>query len=281
MKIKILIFGATGLLGNKLFLDFQSKKKYVTLGTCRKKNINLIPNKLKKNIIILNNLYNISKLISVFKKVKPNIVINCLGIIKQSPKINNKNELMYINGFFPHILSFLCIMNHSRLFHFSTDCVFSGKKGNYNENYIPDAKDLYGLSKINGEINNKNSITFRTSIIGRELRNKKSLLEWFLSQKNYVHGFTNVIFSGLPVKEIGYILDKIILSKKKLFGVYHLSSQPISKFNLLILFNARFKKSLNILRNNKICINRSLNSRKLNKAINYRSKNWKKLVKLI
>lgn len=281
MKKKILIFGITGLLGNKLFETLVSKKEYILQGTCRKKNFKLIPKKLRKHTIIINDYKNVDQLNSIIKKLKPNIVINCVGIIKQSQQIKNKRNTIFINSIFPHILSLLCSLNGSKLIHFSTDCVFLGTKGNYRENSKLDANDFYGLSKINGEVKNKHTITFRTSIVGRELRSKNSLLEWFLSQTGPINGFSNAIFSGLPVKEIANVIEKIISYKKNLYGIYHLSSKPINKYELLKLFNIKFKKKLTIINNDKVKVNRTLNSNKLARNLKYKPKSWNKLIKLV
>jgi len=199
MKKKILFFGISGLLGSNLYKIFLKKKKYSIRGVCREKSFSSLSSEMKSRVLKVKHFKNISELDVLFKKFKPDFVINCVGTIKQSKNMNKFNEVVFINSLFPHVLSLLCNLNKARLIHFSTDCVFLGSKGNYKENHKLDADDFYGLSKIQGEISNKNSITLRTSIIGKELKNKKSLLEWFLSQKGKIYGFSKVIFSAFSL----------------------------------------------------------------------------------
>ena len=149
--------------------------------------------------------------------------------------------------------------------------------GNYTEKQEPNALDLYGLSKTIGEIDSKNVLTLRTSIIGRELNNKKGLFEWFMSQEKKCQGFANCYFSGFPTYEIFNILLKII-NKKNLSGIYHLSSHKISKYDLLKLISKVYQKKIKIYKNTKIKIDRSLNSKRLKKLLNYKSPSWEKLI---
>ena len=212
------------------------------------------------------------------KKFKPNIIINCIGIIKQKIRsIENERNTFFINSVFPHELHKISKDTKARLIHFSTDCVFDGKMGNYSEKQEPNALDLYGLSKKIGEIDSKNVLTLRTSIIGRELTNKKGLFEWFMSQEKKCQGFANWYFSGFPTYEIFNILLKII-NKKNLSGIYHLSSHKISKYDLLKLINKVYQKKIKIFKNKKIKIDRSLNSKRLKKLLNYKSPSWEKLI---
>jgi dTDP-4-dehydrorhamnose reductase len=277
---RILIFGVTGLLGSQLYEEFILNKKFLTKGVSRKKNAHLLKSSLKKNLIYLDEINNYQKIKKIFNIFKPNAVINCVGTIKQSNSIYNKDVTIFSNSIFPHILSSLCLHYKARLVHFSTDCVFSGKKGNYKENDTLDADDFYGKTKIIGEIINPNSITFRTSIIGKELYKKKSLLEWFLKKKKSINGFRYAYFSGLPVKEIYRVVNKVIL-KKKIHGIFHLSSKRINKYDLLKLFAQKFKKKIKIIKYKKFKIDRSLNSQKLFKTINYKPKSWGELIKLL
>ena len=211
-------------------------------------------------------------------KFKPNLVINCIGIIKQK-NYYQESDMFYANAVFPHELSKICTSLSSRLIHFSTDCVFDGKLGNYSENFYPNAVDIYGLSKKIGELNNSNSVTIRTSIIGHEIGTAHGLLEWFLKQKKKCFGFCKFYFSGFPTQEIFDILQQnVIPNLSKLRGLYHLSSDRISKYELLKLISQIYQKDIKIIKSKTIQIDRSLNSDKIKKIIKYKPKSWYELI---
>ena len=275
--MKIYIVGITGMLGGKLFLEFLKNKNFKVRGSGRVTTQQL--NRYKKFIDLdcdVKNLKLLSKKLAIYK---PNIIINCVGVVKQKIDKNfDEQNTFYINSIFPHELYKISSKIKSRLIHFSTDCVFDGKKGSYKETFLPNSTDLYGLSKALGEVSNKNSLTLRTSIIGHEFNNKFGLLEWFLSQKKKCDGFSECYFSGFPTIEIYSILLKII-KNKQLSGIYHLSSKKISKFFLLQLISKIYKFKILIKKNNNLKIDRSLNSNKLKKIIHYKSPSWNKLIK--
>ena len=276
---KVLVLGSTGLLGSNLLKYFSIKSNFECFGIIRK-------NSDKKKLKYIKNLklYKIdfdkpSSFRKVFNKVKPNIIINCIGVVKQVFNNNKNSDIIRVNSFLPHFLSELVNKNNKiRLIHFSTDCVFSGLKGNYSENDIADANDIYAVSKILGEVNYPNTLTLRTSIIGHELKTKHSLLNWFLSQKKLIKGYRNAIFSGLTTPEIAKVLTKYVIPNKKLKGIYHLSGKPISKYDLLYIIKKVYKKEIKILPDFKIKINRSLNSRLFKKVTGYKPPTWNKLI---
>ena len=161
----------------------------------------------------------------------------------------------------------------------STDCVFSGKKGSYAETDIADCADLYGQSKLLGEVSNeKHVLTIRTSIIGHELRGEHSLVSWFLKQKGSAKGYTKAIYSGLPTIELARIIRELILPKPKLSGLYHIASEPISKFDLLELIAKIYRKKITLSKSATPKINRSLNCERFQKATGYRPKSWQRLI---
>lgn len=176
---------------------------------------------------------------AVIAESKPDVVVNCAGLVK--PRVRSELEAIEINSLFPHKLAQLCSQVGSRLIQVSTDCVFSGASGNYYEESIPDPVDLYGLTKLLGEVKYANHLTIRTSIIGRELGTKRNLLEWFLRQRGQVRGFTRAIFSGLSTREFSKII--LQLAKTNATGLLHVGTQPISKFNLLQLVKTEFRLS--------------------------------------
>ncbi len=233
--MKILILGSTGMLGSTL-VKFLSKKKVEIFATYRdkiKKKVFLRNNYLKKENFIIFDLVKNNKIISIINNVKPDYVINALGLIKQKKKISQK-KMYLVNSKFPKSLGKLALKKNFKLLHISTDCVFSGNRGMYNETDKTDAKDHYGKSKVKGEIINQNSLTIRTSIIGHEIDSKDSLLEKFISKKIRV-GYDNVYFSGFTTLELSKIIFKFFLDKNiyKTNKVIHIASKRISKFDLL------------------------------------------------
>ncbi len=217
------------------------------------------------------------------KVIAPNIVINCLGMTN---KIQNKNKninlienYIKINSLLPHKLYEICSRYDTRLIHLSTDCVFSGKKGFYSESDLPDPQDIYGRSKLLGELDYKNCITLRKSVIGHEFFTKNGLLEWFLDQKDKVEGYKNVTFSGLTVLELANIIENYIIPNKSLEGILHLSGPSISKYDLLKIVSKIYDKSIDINLNKTIKVDRTLNSSKFNKLTGYKMKSWPILIK--
>jgi len=276
---KILILGISGMLGSCLFKYLSQEIKYITYGTLRdKEGMNHFSTLCAPNIYHNVNIENADSLLDVMFKIRPNIVINCIGVIKQLPEAANPLISLPINSIFPHQLAKYCQMFDSRLIHVSTDCVFSGLKGNYKEFDKPDALDLYGLSKLLGEVDYPNTITIRTSIIGHELMGSRSLVDWFLSQRNEVFGYRKAIFSGLPTVEIAKILSNFIIPNEKLCGLYHLSSDPISKFDLLNLIAERYSNKISIVPDDTLIIDRSLNSDKFRNATGYKPAEWFELI---
>jgi dTDP-4-dehydrorhamnose reductase len=275
MLTKILIIGGSGMIGNTLLRFFSKKKNFYVSTTIRSPKLLGISDKFCNYQLFTNiNLENKEKIIKVFNKVRPDVVINCAGIIKHSNEAIDYLKVLLLNAYLPHYLAKLSENFNARLIHLSTDCVFSGAKGNYNESDFPDALDLYGRSKLLGEINYPNTITLRTALVGHELNSAKNLIEWFLSQNNKIKGYDKVIFSGLSTYEVAKIIDKYIIPNQKLEGLYHLSSKPISKYELLSLVKNIYKKSISIIKDHSLKIDRSLDSSRFCKATNYVLKSW-------
>ena len=273
-KQKILLFGSNGMLGHKILQNLSLD--YLTIGTIRKTNNKLDKYKLIKNI----NIKNFEKTEKLIKKINPTYVINCSGVIKQ--KLENKKylDLKVINYFFPLFLDKLSKNYNFKHIHFSTDCVFDGKKGNYNEKSKSNAKDKYGKYKALAEKKIKNNtLIIRTSIIGHEIDGRKlSLLEWFLSTKKIISGYNFAYFSGLTTLEISKILNKIIKSNKFSKGLYNISSSKISKYNLLQKINKIYNLKKKISINKRFKIDRSLNSKKFVKKFKIHVSSWDKQI---
>ena len=220
---RIVVLGSTGMLGHKMLERLRLHYEDV-IGLSR-----------AEGLCTHDAIYMQNRLMAF----RPKVVVNCVGLIKQ--RLQDAEESIQTNALFPHFLQRVCQNADARLIHFSTDCVFSGKQGNYIEADIPDPRDLYGRTKLLGEVVAENAVTLRTSILGRERSNGLGLLEWFLRQTERVPGYTNVIFSGVTTN---YLADVVagILFRKRLCGLYHVAAQPVSKFNLLQMFRIAYDR---------------------------------------
>lgn len=278
-KTKVLVIGASGMLGSSIFRFLSEAENIEIYGTVRDSSaIKFFPVNLHP-LLISGIEANEAGLLSAFLLVKPEVVVNCIGIVKQNPDSNHHLLSLEINATLPHRLAKYCKMIGAKLIHFSTDCVFSGKKGRYNESDVPDAYDLYGRTKLLGEVDYDNSITLRTSLIGHELRSAKSLIDWFLSQSGEVKGYKEAVFSGLPTIEIARVLKDYVLPNQNLTGMYHLSVDPINKFDLLNLVATEYGKDIKILPDEKLVIDRSLDSQRFRSATGFKPRPWPELIK--
>lgn len=278
--MKILVLGASGMLGNAVFRYLSQYENLSVFGTIRSDSASkFFGDSIRQNLIVNVDISDISNIKKVLEKYKPNLVINCIGLIKQLDEAHNPIRALEINSLLPHRLAELAKIFDSRLVHISTDCVFSGRVGGYLEDNFADADDLYGRSKYLGEIvDSSNAITIRTSIIGHEISSKNALLEWFLSQNDSVNGFNKAIFSGIPTVELARVIHEFILPKPDLSGLFHVSSKPIDKYSLLILIADIYKKNINIIPSDQLIINRSLDSSKFQKATGYKCPEWPELI---
>lgn len=277
---KILVLGAGGMLGHVLFSRLSATEGYNTTGTVRHTGkLGAIFN--DGNRAKITDGVEADRFDTVEKAVrasKPDIIINCIGIIKQLPEAKDPVISININSLFPHRLAKLCGDNGIRLVHFSTDCVYDGKKGNYTEEDLPNASDLYGRSKFMGEVAGPGCMTIRTSIIGHELLGSYGLVEWFLAQKGAVQGYKKAVFSGFPTIEMADIIMEHVIPGDRLEGLFHISADPISKYELLRIVSEKYGKVIEILPSDKVNENRSLDSSKFRKISGYRPPKWDQLI---
>jgi dTDP-4-dehydrorhamnose reductase len=222
---------------------------------------------------------NFDNLMCVFGDTRPDVVINCIGLVKQLAEADDPLAAIPINSLLPHRLARLCAVAEARFIHMSTDCVFAGSKGMYTEADLSDAKDLYGRSKFLGEVDYPNAVTLRTSIIGHELEGARSLVGWFLSQSGAVKGFTKAIFSGLPTVEIARLIRDYVMPNPHLHGLYHVSADPINKYDLLKLVADAYGKTIDIEADENFVIDRSLDSSRFRSITGFQPKPWGELVK--
>ena len=274
-----MVLGASGMLGNAVFRFFSQNSNHNVIGTLRSAaSLRFFAEELHSNLIINVEADNQDSLIETFSIVRPDLVINCIGLVKQMPQAKDAMLTIPLNALLPHRLAKLCQMSGARLIHISTDCVFSGSRGMYKETDFADADDLYGRSKLLGEVFYNNAVTLRTSIIGHELNGKKSLVDWFLAQEGTVKGYKKAIFSGLPTVEIARIIRDFIIPNTNMRGLYHLSAEPINKFELLALIASIYKKNINIYPDEEVSIDRSLDSSGFRELAGYVPPAWNELI---
>ncbi len=276
---KLLVLGASGMLGNAVFRFFANEPGYLTRGVLRSAAASqFFSQDLHANLISGVDADDERALKKLLADERPDIVVNCIGLVKQLVEANDPLVIIPINAMLPHRLARLCAAGGARLVHLSTDCVFSGKKGLYTEGDFPDCDDLYGRSKLLGEVDYPNSVTLRTSMVGHELNSAHGLINWFLAQHGSVKGFTRAIFSGLPTVEVARVIRDHVVPNPELRGVYHLSAEPISKYDLLKLVADVYGKAIAIRPAEHPVLDRSLNSDRFNAATGYEPPSWRRLV---
>ncbi len=276
----ILVLGTSGMLGNAVFRQLSDDGRYAVTGTLRSADARRhFPNAGPADLLANIDAAHDSDLIAAFTAAKPDVVINCIGVIKQTAAASDPLPTLTINALLPHRIARLCAMTGARLIHISTDCVFSGTRGNYREEDFADASDLYGRSKYLGEVDHPHAITLRTSIIGHELGSRHGLVDWFLGQSGTVKGYRQAIFSGLPTVEVADVIADFVIPNPGLSGVLHLSAAPINKYDLLSLVADVYEKTVDLQADDAISIDRSLDSSKFRAATGYQPATWPELVR--
>jgi dTDP-4-dehydrorhamnose reductase len=279
-KTKVLVIGASGMLGNAVLRLFAEDDTLDVTGSARSAGfLARLPESLRPRIVIGVDVDNADSLARLFATARPDVVINCVGLVKQLAEADDPLAAIPINALLPHRLARLCDVAGARLVHVSTDCVFSGRTGGYTEADAPDATDLYGRSKLMGEVDYPHAITLRTSIIGHELGSAHGLVGWFLAQEGSVKGFTRAIFSGLPTVELARVIRDHVLPHPELHGLYHVSAAPIAKFDLLNLVARAYDRSTQIAPDDRLVIDRSLDSSRFRAATGYAPPDWTELIR--
>ncbi|WP_370262356.1 dTDP-4-dehydrorhamnose reductase family protein [Limnobacter sp.] len=276
---KVLVLGVTGMLGNAVFRLFSQSQGFETHGTARSTaGLRHFDEALRPRIHVGIDVEQQDHLVQLFSRVRPGVVINCIGLVKQLAEAGDPLAALPINALLPHRLARLASLAGARLVHVSTDCVFTGRQGLYKESDAPDALDLYGRSKLLGEVDEPNAVTLRTSIIGHELSSAHSLVGWFLAQEGCVRGFTRAVFSGLPTVELAKVIRDHVLPRTDLRGLWHVSSEPITKYDLLQLVKRAYGKAIEIVPDKKLVIDRSLDSSRFRAETGWQPANWTELV---
>jgi len=280
MKTRVLILGGTGMLGHTLFSQLMLDHNMDVYATARSLDglKECFPSDMVGKIRTGVDADNFVTVIRALASIQPNVVINCIGLIKQLPISSDPLSAITVNSLLPHRISLVCQTAGARLIHISTDCVFNGSKGNYTEQDPSDAQDLYGRSKFLGEVSYPHCVTMRTSIIGHELKGKLGLIEWLLAQEGSIRGFSKAIYSGFPTVELARIIREVVIPNKELSGVYHVSSEPISKYDLLSLVAAKYGKKVKMEPFPDFVQDRSLNSDYFRQITGYIPPSWEELI---
>lgn len=278
----MLILGASGMIGHRMWATLG--ERHEAIGVLRRQELgplSMIPGIANKKALLGVEIQDISKLTKVIADTKPDIVLNCVGIVKQLKDSSDHMKSIALNALFPHQLAKVCADHNARMIQFSSDCVFDGLKGNYKESDFPNAQDLYGRSKALGEVDYmKNVVTMRTSSIGREVFPHGGLVEWFLSNKGKsITGYKQAIYSGFPTQRLGNIISDYIIPNKELTGVLQVAGTPIDKFSLLTMIKDHFQLNIEIMANDQVKVERGLNFDNFSKLTGFKSPTWKEMMK--
>ena len=277
--MKVLVLGASGMLGNAMFRILVEAENMQVIGSLRSSSYRKhFPASMQQSLYSGVDVKCTDDLAEFIADQRPDVIINCIGLVKQLSSSKDPMQAIAINSLLPHRLAYMCQLANARLVHFSTDCVFSGNKGSYTESDLSDAEDLYGKSKFLGEVSAPHAVTVRTSIIGHELESKNGLIDWFLSSSGSIKGFTKMIFSGLPTNELAAIVRDYILKDASLHGVYHVSSKAISKYQLLAIVAEVYGKEIQIAPDDEVVLDRSLVSTRFRELTGYNPPEWRDLV---
>jgi dTDP-4-dehydrorhamnose reductase len=276
----ILVLGATGLLGNAVFRRLAVTSGTSVAGTIRGEAARgLFGPELASRLIVVEDIEKPDVLARLLDTVGPDVVVNCVAVGRPVPADPMRSILVY--SALPQRLSLLCRRAGARLIQISSDGVFSGERGAYTEDDLPDANDLYGLSKLLGEVTAPHAITLRTSIIGHELQSKGGLLEWFLSQEGQCTCYTKAIFSGFPTIVLADLIRDVVIPRRDLCGVYHVATRPISKFDLLQHVAKRYGMTIQLIPDDRVTLNRSLVADRFERATSYVPPEWPTLIDLM
>lgn len=282
---KILILGASGMLGHQMWRrlnEWSRTTGHQILGTVRKskdhyKNLGLSNT---QNLIDGVDVGDFKKLNLLLDDVKPTVVINCVGLTLRKKDLADIEKCYQLNGMLPQFVGHWCGTHNAKLFHFSTDCVFDGKKGGaYAEADMPTAFDHYGVSKYLGEVGSGNNLTMRLSIVGRELENKTELFEWIFSQADKsAKGFAAAKYTGMTTNWVAREVIRILENHPELSGVYQVSSEVITKFEIMQKLNEKFKLNIQIEKNSDYAVDKSLDSSRYQKATGFVKPTWDQMI---
>jgi dTDP-4-dehydrorhamnose reductase len=277
---RVLVLGAMGMLGHKLVQVLSAAHEVAATVREPRQGFAVPPSLASAQLFHEVSATRLETLERVMEVFAPHAVLNCVGVIKQLEAARDAETAIALNALFPHQVGRLADQGGARVIHFSTDCVFSGEKGvPYREDDRPDATDLYGRSKLLGELTGERHLTLRTSIIGRELRGRRSLVEWAINQRGRtIQGYARALYTGLPTIELATLVTVLLDDFPALAGLWHVGSHPISKYALLGLLNEAYDLHLDIERDDSYCCDRRLDSGRFRAETGYAPPSWPQLV---
>lgn len=277
--MRLLVFGGTGMLGHELWETCRTRLD--TYFTVRSSGLTGIAGAVLEpdRAVPVVRAEDPASIGRALDEARPDVAVNCIGVVKQVAAADNLVETIQANALFPHQLAAACRERGVRLVQISTDCVFSGRDGRYTEDNDPDPADVYGRSKLLGEVDAKGSLTLRTSMVGRELETTNGLLEWFLSQAHgTVHGFTRAVFSGPTTPVLSRLIADVVEGQEALDGIWHVGAAPIAKYDLLLLLRDAFDLDVEIEPDGTVAIDRSLDSTRLRNATGWNPPSWPEMI---
>ncbi len=276
--MRILILGGTGMLGHALWRAWRDRHEVWVTSRSEYSRWESLGIYDRERFLGRVEATDDDALVKAMAIARPSAVVNCVGIIKQLKEAHDPFLSISINSLLPHRVARFCAAIGARLIHISTDCVFSGRDGQYTESSIADAEDLYGRTKYLGEVGTRGAVTLRTSIIGRELETRSGLVEWFLGSRGSVRGYTGAIYSGLTTLELARVIERVLSEHPLLTGVYQVSSDRITKYDLLLLLRDAFGISVMVEADDEIRIDRSLDSARFRRETGYTPTNWPAMI---
>lgn len=277
---RILILGGGGTLGHKLWQVLPTRFPDTFVSIRKKRDFYAKCGLFAgQNVVDGLDLRDFSRLNGVLDDVKPSVIVNCAGVTLRSKEALDKNSAISVNALLPHRLAEWCSRSGARLVHFSTVCVYDGKKGGYTEDDAPDARDLYGVTKALGDVSAPSALTLRSSFIGREIFAGTELLEWFLAQKGKtIKGFRKAVFTGLTTNRLAEVVGNLIGEHPGLNGLYHVSSEALSKYELLLLMKEAYKLDVEIVPEEGFEMRRDLDGSRFAGAAGFACPSWKTMM---
>jgi dTDP-4-dehydrorhamnose reductase len=277
--MKVLILGGSGMLGHKLWQELSPQlDTHVTLRedfSAYSEYGLFDPSRSKCHVSV----FDIGSVEAAIEDLRPDVVVNCIGAVKQTAEAKDPFISIAVNSLFPHQLAQFCRAVKSRLIHISTDCVFSGREGNYSEDDLADAEDLYGRTKFLGEVAGEGCMTIRTSMVGRELQSTNGLIEWFMSQEGKtVPGYMRSIFSGLTTNALAKLIVQIVNDHRDTDGIWHVASEPIRKHDLLCMVKEVYGFNIEITPDETHIVDRTLNGDRFRKRTGYVTPSWQEMI---
>jgi dTDP-4-dehydrorhamnose reductase len=267
--MRVLVLGGDGMLGHELYRELRDHHE--TRVTLRR-------GAAEPHAFAGVEARGSRRIEEVIAQFRPAAVVNCIGIVKQRAESGDAIASIEVNALLPHRVAAACRDAGARLIHLSTDCVFSGTKGAYREEDLPDPVDLYGRSKLLGEVAGEGALTLRTSMIGLGGSRKSGLVDWFLAQQGRVQGYRRAIFSGLTTRALARVIRLLIENHPAGSGLYHVSAAPISKYDLLVALRERLSRNIDIVPADEPRIDRSLDSTRFRRAFAWQPPAWESML---